>query len=367
MIVRHVARWPGRSAITVLGVALSMGLLFATLQFVDASRAMLDQFFSRTQQQDLTVTFTEPRNEDVIFALSQIPGVIRVETSRAIPVILHLRNRNKRTAIEGAEPDARLSARIDSRGREVSLPPAGIMLSRQLANQLDAKIGDRIEVEMLGGNRAHTVQPLVRIVDEIVGARAYASQATVERIARDGSPAGTALLRIDPAARSRILVALKQMPVILGVTERSAALAKFTEVINNNILTMISFYIAFASAIAVGVVYNSARILFSERAHELATLRVLGYQGSEVAIVLLGEVALLVVLALPLGCLIGYGMAQLMIAMFSSDLFRLPYAATRASYGLSALVVLIAALVTAGLVARRVMTLDMVRVLKARE
>jgi putative ABC transport system permease protein len=241
------------------------------------------------------------------------------------------------------------------------------MLSRQLADQLDARIGDPIEVEMLGGRRTRIVQPLMRIFDEIVGTRAYASQATVERIARDASPVGTALLSIDPAARDHILTKLKEMPVVLGVTEREAALAKFTEVIDSNILTMIGFYIAFASAITIGVVYNSARILFSERAHELATLRVLGYQESEVAIVLLGEVALLVMLALPLGCVVGYGMAQLMIAMFSSDLFRLPYAATRASYGLAALVVLMAALATAALVARRIMKLDMVRVLKARE
>ena len=367
MIMRHIARWPSRSAITVLGVALSMGLLFATLQFIDASQAMLDQFFARAQQQDLTITFTEPRNEDVLHALAQIPGVIRVEAARAIPVILRLGNYSERTAIESTDPGARLTVRIDSHGREVSLPPAGLMLSRQLADQLKARIGDPIKVEILGGYRTRTVQPLVRIVDEIVGARAYASHATVERIARDASPVGTALLRIDPAARSRILEKLKQMPVILGATERSAALAKFTEVIDSNILTMVGFYIAFASAIVVGVVYNSARILFSERAHELATLRVLGYQESEVAIVLLGEVALLVVLALPLGCAIGYGLAQLMIAMFSSDLFRLPYAATRESYGLSALVVLVAALVTAALVARRVMKLDMIRVLKARE
>lgn len=367
MIVRHIGRWPGRSAITVLGVALSMGLLFSTLQFIDASRTMLDQSFVRAQHQDLSVTFTEAQNEDAIHALAQLPGVIRVEAARAIPVMLRLGARSKRTAIESADPDAHLSARIDSSGEEIALPPAGLMLSRQLADQIGARVGDRLEVEMLGGRRTRTMQPLVRIIDEIVGARAYAGPETLAHIARDAAPVGTALLRIDPQARRAILTRLKDMPVVLGVTERQAALDRFTKVIDTNILTMISFYVAFASAIAVGVIYNSARILFSERAHELATLRVLGYQTSEVAIVLLGEVALLVVIALPVGCVLGYAMAQLMIALFSSDLFRLPYAATRASYGFAAVVVLVAALGTAMLVARRVMKLDMVRVLKARE
>jgi putative ABC transport system permease protein len=141
----------------------------------------------------------------------------------------------------------------------------------------------------------------------------------------------------------------------------------FEEVIDKNIITMVGFYVAFASAIAVGVVYNSARILFSERAHELATLRVLGYHRREVAIVLLGEIALLVAVSIPLGCVIGYWMGQLMAAMFSSDLFRLPFSPSRATYGYSVIVILLAALLTAFLVATRVNRLDMVRVLKARE
>lgn len=367
MIVRHIARWPGRSAITVLGVALSLGLLFATMQFIDSSRAMIDQFFARGQHQDLTVTFTEARNEDVVYALAQLPGVERVETTRAIPVKLSYRNRTERTAIESTDPGARLSARIDSSGTEIALPPSGLMLSRQLADQLKVRTGDEVQVEMLGGRRTRGTQRVVAIIDEIVGARAYAGATTLERLARDATPVGAALLKIDSQARDAIVTRLKAMPVVLGVTERDAALSKFDELIQNNILTMIGFYVSFASAIAVGVVYNSARILFSERAHELATLRVLGYHRSEVGLVLLGELALLVLIAVPLGCFLGYWMAKLMMALFSSDLFRLPFLPSRASYGYATLVVLGAALATALLVSRRVMGLDMVRVLKARD
>ena len=367
MIVRHIARWPGRSAITVFGVALSMALLFATMQFLDSTRTMLDSFFFRAQRQDMTVTFIEPRNEDALHELAQIPGVLRVEPTRAVPVEMSHANRSERTAIEGAESNTKLTARIDKDGSEIDLPAAGLMLSRQLADKLGVHAGDRVYVEMLGGRRTKAFLPVASIVDEFIGDRAYAAEPTLEKIARDASPAGAALLRIDPAARDRILTKLKEMPVVLGVTERDAAMQKFEEVVESNISTMLFFYISFASAIAVGVVYNSARILFSERVHELATLRVLGYHRSEVGVVLLGELALLVVFSVPFGCIIGYWMAQLMTAMFSSDLFRLPFAPSRASYGWSIVVVLLAALGTALFVARRVLRLDMVRVLKARE
>jgi len=367
MIVRHIARWPGRSAITVLGVALSIGLLFSVIQFLDSSRVMLDIAFYRAQRQDMTVSFTEPQNNKVIHDLAKIDGILRVERVRAIPVKMSHGNRVERTAIESTNSDARLTAKIDSDGGEIDMPPAGLMLSRQLAQQLNVRTGDTVFIEQLGGRRTKTLQKVAAIVDELIGARAYAAEATLEAIARDAMPAGSANLRIDSAARDRILTELKEMPVVLGVTERDAAMEKFEEMIDDNIFTMLFFYIVFASAIAVGVVYNSARILFSERAHELATLRVLGYHRSEVGIVLLGEVALLVVVSVPFGCFIGYSMAQLMTSMFSTDLFRLPFAPARASYAYSTIVVLVAATFTALIVSSRVMGLDMVRVLKARD
>jgi putative ABC transport system permease protein len=367
MILRHIARWPGRSTITVLGVALSGGLLFSNLQFIDASGTMIDAFFFRAQRQDLTVTFTEPRRDDAIHALARLPGVLRVEPARGVAVKLANGQHVERTVLEASPADARLSLRIDRHGAARPLPADGLMLSRQLADKLGVGAGDSVQVEMLGGRRTRALLPVTAIVDEYIGARAYAAQATLARLTRDGATAGTALLRIDPAARARILARLKAMPMVLGVNEKAAAVAKFERMINDNLLTMIVFFVGFAGAITVGVVYNSARIILSERAHELATLRVLGYFRSEVGLVLIGELALLVAAAVPFACVIGNLLARLMVAMFSSDLFRLPFAPARISYGWSALVVLAAGLATAALVARRVQQLDMVRVLKARE
>lgn len=367
MIVRHIVRWPGRSAVTVSGVALSLGLLFSVLQFIDGSQAMLDNYFFRAQRQDITVTFIEPRNEKVLSELASLRGVIRVESARAVPVMLRHGALSKRVAIEAAGSGDRLTARVDADGYEVPLPTAGLMLSRPLADQLSVVPGDRVEVELLGGRQTVTRMTVASTIDELIGTRAYMQSDTLFQLTRDAAPVGSAHLLIDADYRDELITELGAMPVVLGLTERDAAMGLFEQIIEENIMSMMGFYIAFASAIAVGVVYNSARILFSERAHELATLRVLGYHRSEVGIVLLGELALLVVLAVPLGCVMGYLLAQLMVSMFSSDLFRLPFAPDRSSYGFATLVVLAAASATALIVARRVTRLDMVRVLKARD
>jgi putative ABC transport system permease protein len=367
MIVRHIARWPARSTMTIGGVALSMGLLFSTLQFIDSSEFMLESYFFRSQQQDISVTFTEARNEDVIFDLQQMPGVLRVEPVRGLSVEMSHANRLERTALEAIPPDAMLSARIDQEGNAIDMPPGGLMLSRRLADQLEVEPGDSVYVKMLGGRRTEAMLPVGAMVDEFIGARAYATDETISALTQDSAPVGAAMLLIDAAKRESILSDLKAMPVVLSIGDRDLEMTRFKEMIDDNINTMIFFYIAFASAIAVGVVYNSARILFSERAHELATLRVLGYHRLEVAVVLIGEIALLVVISVPFGLVTGYWLAQLMLRMFGSDLFRLPFAPSNATYAESAIVVLIAAMLTAIVVARRVMRLDMVRVLKARD
>lgn len=367
MIARHVIRWPARSAMTVIGVALSLALLFSTMQFTDASFAMLDSYFFRAQRQDMTVTFVEPRNEDVLYELARLPGVLRVEPVRTAAARLRHGSRSERVAIESAPGGARLWARIDQDGREVPLPPSGLMLSGLLAEKLGVSAGDRVGVEMLEGRRIVTTAEVATTIDELIGTRAYADSATLSRLTRDEATVGAALLRIDPAERLQLLDALGDMPVVLGVTEQQAALARFEEMVDQNITTSIIFYVVFASAIVIGVVYNSARLLFSERARELATLRVLGYHRREVAMVMLGEIALLVALALPVGIVMGHWLAQFMTAMFSSDLFRLPFAPRRATYGLATLIVLAAAALTALIVTRRVQRLDMVRVLKARD
>lgn len=367
MILRHVGRWPARAAITVTGVALAQGLLFSTLQFIDASKVMLDVFFGDAQRQDMTVTLVEPLGSNVVFELASLPGVIAAEPGRAIAVRLGREGHSERVALEGAPDNAELVARVDRAGKVVPVPPEGVMLSGMLARQLDVSMGGVVEVEMLGGRGTRTTLPVTATIDELVGTRAYASSEVIDRIAGDGAMVGHVLLQTDPARRDQIITALDDMPGVLAVAERAQARRLFEDMIDRNLITMIAFYIVFAGTIVAGVVYNNARILFSERAHELATLRVLGYRRREVATVLAGELALLVAAALPLGCLLGFWLARLMTAMFSSDLFRLPFAPARSTYGFAALAILAAAVLTALPVVMRVRGLDMVRVLKARE
>ena len=127
------------------------------------------------------------------------------------------------------------------------------------------------------------------------------------------------------------------------------------------------FLVGFASVIAVGVIYNGARIALSERGRELASLRVMGFHRREVATLLLGEQAVVTLIAIPLGWLIGYGLAYLMVESLQTDTFRIPYVIAARTYWVAALITIVAAAASAFVVRRRLDSLDLISVLKTRE
>jgi putative ABC transport system permease protein len=114
-------------------------------------------------------------------------------------------------------------------------------------------------------------------------------------------------------------------------------------------------------------VYNSARISLSERARELASLRVLGFTRAEVLRMLLLELALLALIAQPAGWAIGYGLAWIMKVNLGGELMRVPMLIENSTYVLASAIVISAAILSALVVRRRVERLDMVAVLKTRD
>jgi putative ABC transport system permease protein len=367
MIVRHITRFPMRSTMTVTGIALSLGLLISTTQFFDSVKVMIDTFFFRAQRQDVTVTFTELRSDAVRSDLARLPGVISVELRRGMTARLTSGALSERIYIQGIDRNARLSQQVDIDGRAITLPRNGLVLSQRLADKLAVSAGDTVDLRQLDGRRRTARVPVAFVIDEYVGLAAYMDRAALNRLAGDGPVAASAALKIDPQRERELFHAVRDIPGIFTISLQRHAYLKFRELVDQNIMTMVWFYCAFAAIIAFGVAYNASRITLSERSHELATLRVLGYHRSEVARILVGELVLLTLLAIPLGVLVGHGLSLYMIERFTTDLFQMPFGLTAATVGQAILVVGGASLVSCLLVARNVANLDLVRVLKTRE
>lgn len=367
MIIRNFERFPVRSGISALGVAMATAILIVGSFMFDAVDFMMDQQFRFAERGDLTVIFTNPRPGAVRHDLAHVPGVTRVETFRAVPVRLRGAHVVRQTALTGLDPDGELKRVVDVDYRVARIPPGGVVLSDVLAEALGVFPGDSVTVEVLEGRRPMLRVPVAGTVGELFGINAYMDAASLNRVMGEGPTASGAYLRVDPARYGRVHDELKRMPAIAGVQSRLAMVRGFEENLGRSLLTITTLMVVFATVIAVGVIYNGARIALSERGRELASLRVLGFTRGEVSVMLLGEQATVTVLGIPAGFGLGFLMALAMVQAYRAEVFRIPLVISVYTFAFAAFVILAAALMAGLIVRRRIDRLDLVAVLKTRE
>lgn len=249
----------------------------------------------------------------------------------------------------------------------MAIPPAGLVLSRKLGEVLHVAPGDEVTLDVLEGTRPSVRLPVAGLVDDILGVSAYINIEALHRLLRESEVISGAALIIDPAAEGALNRRLKLLPAVAGTAFTSAVIRSFRETLAANMNIMIGMTVIFAGVIAFGVVYNSARVSLSERSRELASLRVLGFTRAEISLILLGELALLTIAALPIGALVGYGLAEAIVRSLDSEVYRFPLVFTRPAVAWAFLTIIAATLISGLVVRRRLDRLDLVAVLKIRE
>lgn len=367
MILRNIERRPVKSLLSVVGVALSTAILVLGGFWGDAVDYMVFAQLRRAQLDDVTVTFAGPVSTRAMYSLLSLPGVTYAEPTRSVGARFRFEQRTYRTALQGMEPEGKLRRLLDTRLEPVAFPEEGILLTDHLAKMLGIRPGQMLTVELLEGSRAVREVPVAGVVSEFIGVSAYMRRDSLNRFLREGDSATGAFLSVDSRAYPALYARLKTIPAVAGSAERAQVLRSFYETLAAQMLTFAFFNTILASTIAIGVVYNTVRISLSERGRELASLRVLGYTRGEVSYILLGELTVLVFVAIPLGLVMGRLLAGVMASTAQTELFRVPMVVDPSTYALAALVVAVATVLSALTVGRKINHLDLVEVLKARE
>ena len=365
--VRNLERRPAQALFTVAGLALATGILIVPNCFRDSVNELLGFQWDVVQRQDMNIGLVEPAAVQVRNLFRQLPGVIKVEPFRGAAARLLFGNRNRQIGIQGTPPDTQHSRVVDAHYREVVLPPEGLVVSVKLAEVLDVKVGDEITVEFLEGRRAIRTVPLVAVSEDLTGIAAHMDMRALNRLLGEGDVINGASFTIDMAQRSAFLHALKGIPRVSWVAIKESLRENFRQTTAASINLIQTIYLVFAIVVAFGVVYNNARISLAERARELATLRVIGFSEREVGVVLITELAILALLALPVGLLLGTGFAQGIVSAVNTETVRLPVLFTLNNYAFATLVVVMASTISALLVLRRLKQINLVSALKAPE
>ena len=367
MVVRRITRQPGRMAGAMIGIACGMALCVSMITIYAGFSRTIDLTFNVIDRSDVTVSFTHAASESTIFELRRMQGVTLVEPVRHVPAVLRNGLDTHRGVITGLGPDARLARALDADLAEIPLQTGGIVLATALADILNIRPGDMLTVEVREGRQPVLQIPVTAVAESLLGSPSYMDLATLNRALREPNRVSGAYLTIDEARATDIYKALQDMPTVAGVSLKSDAQVSFQTLMDTGAGAIRYVMGAIAFIITFGIVYNAARIAYAERSRDLASLRVIGFTRGEAAFVLLGELAVVTLVALPLGALMGYYLSFGIAAGFSSELYQIPAIFDAASYGFAAMVVIGAAVGSGWLVKRDIDRAELVSALKTRE
>lgn len=367
IIVRNIERKPVRTFLSIVGIAVACATMISSGFFNDSVDFMVNTQFVLSQREDMAVGFTEPTSYRAVYELKEMPGVHHAETFRSVPVKLKFGHRSYKTVINGLEPESRLHPLLDTNLKPIPLPPEGIVLNDYLGEILGVKAGDMLTVEALEGSKAIRQVPVVALVKLYLGVMGYMDLKALNRLMREGDAISGAYLATDSRYQEKLYQSFVKMPRVSGTIVRRNEIRNFYDIQAKGMLFFTFIATLMACSISVGVVYNNARIALSERSRELGSLRVLGYTRGEISYILLGELAILALMAIPLGFLIGKALCAYIAAALQSDLYRVPLVIELSTYALAAAVVLASSSVSGLIVRHKLDHLDLVEVLKTRE
>jgi putative ABC transport system permease protein len=256
---------------------------------------------------------------------------------------------------------------LDARARRYLPEGEGLLLTDQLARTLGLAAGSPVSVEVLEGNRRVLQARVTGTAPELFGGNAYMRPDALARLLGEAPTASGAHLRVGASRLGEVSQRLKQAPRVAGITSPASMLRSIEEQFAKNLMQNLIIISGFAGVIAIGIIYNGARIGLAERGRELASLRVLGFTRHEVAVILLGEQGVIALLGLPVGWAMGLVYAAVWARALSGEAYRIPIAPSAPSFLLASAVIVAMATLAGAAVRLRIARLDLIAVLKTRE
>ncbi len=365
--VRNLERRPVQALFTVAGLSLATALLILPNTLRAGIAEILDFQWDLVQRQDINLGFSEPAAIRTLHELERLPGVMHVEPHRSAAVRIHFRGRDRQIGLRSLDAGSAHSRAVDDRRREITPGSEGIIISAKLAEVLGASVGDELVVEALMGKRPVRPVRLTGLAEDFTGIAAYMDRAAINRFLGEGDIITGASFTIDRARRADFLAAVKEVPRISWIAIKESMRTSFRETTAQMMGMLTLLYLGMAVIVAFGVIYNNARISLAERARELATLRVVGMTQREVGAVIVIELTILALLAVPIGLLLGTGIAAMIISSVNTETVRLPIIFTPYTYTFALIVVATASTLSALIVLRKLKHLDLIGALKAPE
>lgn len=368
MVARGMTHRPWRSMLSALGIGLGAAVVVVGSFGFDAIERMKQVLFDVATRADVSVVFSASRSPSVEAELLAMPGVLRVELQRDAAVRASHGHRYRQTVVIGVNADARLRQVANLEARVLPVAEGGVTVSAALSRILAAGVGDTVDLEFLDGRGHRTSQVVASVVEDLTGSAIYVPAAALSDLVGAGEAVTGADLQVDPVLEAKLFDRLVQAPGVQAVIARGRMRESFDATVRRSFFIVLTTLVSVAAALAAGTTYNAGRVTLSERARDLASLRVLGFTRGEVARILFGELGVLGAIGLPLGILIGIGFAWATVQSLGRDeMFRMPLVIGPRTIALGLLIPIIAGVLSVWPLRRRIDTMDLMESLKTRE
>ena len=369
MVIRGIIRARMRTTAGIFAAAMGAALMLLAFYFRDAMYYMVDFQFDKLLVSDFDLTFKDDRSDSAWLDARTLPGVDHVEPQFIVGCTFHHGHHRKKGAITGLVPAARLTVPRDTAGRQVPVPSSGLLMTRMLAELLEARPGDRITIVPTKGLRQPTEVTVTQIIDSYLGLAAYADFHYLNRLVHEESAVSGLQLKVCPGPDSSLALyrELKRMPALQSVNAVREQKASIVRTLLDSMIFTITMIIGFAGIIFFGSILNSSLISLSERQTEIGTFRVLGYGPHEVGMIFLQESLLVNSVGLLIGLPLGYWLSLLLCQLYDTELFRIPQVIRPAGFVWTSVLAVVFTLAAHYFVQRAINKMDWLEALKVKE
>lgn len=367
MLMRNLLKNPLRTSLIVIGLSFSVMIMILGTFMKDTISYMMELQFETIQRETLSLSFTVPLNDSILNEISNKKGVLKTEGSRIVPIRIHHSNRFKESTIQGLDNMSELRRVLNENNQSIDIPKDGLLLNKDVAKDLNVKLGDMVFIEVLDGKQNEFSIPVAGLVKEILGQGIYLERKSLNRYLGEGYLINQVYILTDSGNEKKLIEYWKDVPNVSGMSSKTQLVEMFAEILERTMQATSVFILIFTGIIAIGVIYNTAMITLSERLYELGSLRILGFRVDEIFSILAWELFLQILLAIPLGCYLGYELSNAMLTMNDTEGFKLPSVVRPSTYSTAIFFTFLISGISFAIVYRRLKNMDLLSVLKVRE
>jgi len=317
MVFRTISRNHLRLMITLMGVAVAVGLLFLSLVAQDSVNYLMMHHFTDEISYDYMLQFEKPVKNYELLSISNIDGVQQTEGFFALPVEIHFNGKSTDDLLQGQSSSSTLKLPAAENGSSLNIPEEGIIISQKTAAELGVNVGDTVNAATaLAIGPKHTADLRITAINhQLFGSEAYASIEQVNRIMQESSLVSGAMLLVNANKIEALETELAEIPGIASIQSRQDEIDNVTSYMDT-VTSTIGSMLFFATLLGFVIIFNSVLLSFNERKRELISLLAVGFTHQEISWLLFKETIPQAVL----GILVGIPAGRLLVIMYFNSL-----------------------------------------------